>query len=322
VRTLSDFEFFIVAKRDSQISAGIRAKYVLNDLLRDLGCTSRIILNEFSLFETQKYIKDTLKVAIYDESIAGNPLNADLVVRWFLNHPGEVSAASNFYLSNELQFVFSNEINPNLPRLSVNTVNYEFFKDFQEDVQRELVLFYGGKQRALGKIKEVPNGSIEIYRNGKKRQSKNELRELLYRAKWLYLAEDSALALEAAICGCPTIYLTQYFSNPRLNEGRSIGIAKDNSTSSLAAAKKELVHVEDYLENLILNSFSEVAAMVLKVMNAPDSRNPNGFKTRLPSLAVLRSKLGLLKTGIQRNGLNGVFSILKTSIEHKMRHRE
>lgn len=324
---LEDYLFYVVTKPYAQNSAGIRAKFILNDLLLELGCDSQLIPFHTSFYNHNRFkrhgaaLKNGVKiVAIYDESVFGNPLNAHIVIRWFLNRPGVISNAGKFNTAEELQYVFANEINPELKRLAVNTVDFDFFHNFKSKSERNLKLFYAGKLRSIGKVNYVPKGVTEIHRNGKLRQTKKQLRNLFYEAKVLYLAEDSAISLEAAICGCPTVYVYEYFKDEVLNQDRRIGIAKDDSELELEKGRLDTKRIVEYINKLEVESYSEILEMIMDVLNYNlENKHFSKPKYKIPLKDVFLNKFYLLKVAFGNNKWHGVLGLVRTFIKAKVR---
>ena len=72
--------------------------------------------------------------------------------------------------------------------------------------------------------------------------------------QFFYCYEDSALALEAILCGCPVIFLpNEYFTAPLAgNELQFLGFAWGASSDQMLHAKTTVVAArEQYLSNLV-----------------------------------------------------------------------
>lgn len=100
-----------------------------------------------------RILKDA--VVIYPEIVAGNPIRAGKVVRWFLHRPGHHTGKVD-YSSNEIYFFYQDAFNdPNLNPHSDNrlTVTYHHpaYKDHKHDRNGTCVLIRKGHDR----LKEV-----------------------------------------------------------------------------------------------------------------------------------------------------------------------
>lgn len=316
--------FAIAAKPFTETSAGIKAKYILRELLIDFGFNAYIVpIGRRRLFEPSHLIHkkaickpNLISIAIYDESIFGNPLKADIVIRWFLNRPGAIYSAGNFDRKNENQYVFAQEINNNLNLLTVNTVDFDFFRP-EGSCSRTISLFYAGKKRAIGVDFRLPKDVIEIHRNGKNKQSREELRDLLQQSRVLYLAEDSAIALEAAIAGCPIVYLNEFFTKPKFNSNLEIGVANSDSKEDLQLASLSLEQIDEYEKALFLRSYQSIAAMITDlILTRPNT--PHGqLKLRMPWISIQRSRVNLIVNALKNNGIKGIISTLNSFLANR-----
>lgn len=316
--------FGIAAKPFTESSAGIKAKYVLQSLISEFGLKASIIpigktkyFDQKLLFKTQSANScERVSVAIYDESIYGNPLGADIVIRWFLNRPGAIYDAAKFNSPNELQYVFAQEINSDLKILNVNTVDFDFFKN-SESRLRTNALFYSGKNRAIGTRFTLPKNTIEIHRSGKQKQSRTELRDLLQSSRVLYLAEDSAIALESAIAGCPVVFLQNYFSNQRLNSNLAIGVAKTDSDWDLRIATEDCKRIVQYENEIILRSYNSVANFLVDVFQHPICKPKGQLKEKMPWFAIQLSRINLITNSIKNNGARGIIGTINSYFSNR-----
>ena len=166
-------------------------------------------------------------IAVYPEIVNGNPLKAPHVVRYYLNYPGLLGGAkipsnseSNWSYSQKIAdttgsadkvlfFPVSDPryfINTNAGRRS-GTAYYAYkFKDF-----------FGGH------VGPEADGAFEITRHKPDSLSKRELVALFNRIELLYCYENSAIAIEAALCGCPVVLV------PNEHFTESLGLAEVGS---------------------------------------------------------------------------------------------
>jgi hypothetical protein len=102
-------------------------------------------------------------------------------------------------------------------------------------------VFYAGKfkYRFSGKTFPITNGMPEITRDELGSQTPEQIRALFQSSEFFYCYEDSALALEAMLCGCPVIFLPNEYFRQTLGakEMASLGYAWGNSPEQVAHAK-------------------------------------------------------------------------------------
>jgi hypothetical protein len=272
--------FYLIARSYSENSAGIRAMHLLCHELIDLGFDAFLVGVDKSFVTSQElntpvltkkirddHFKSGLKViSVQDESMIGSPLNANVRANWSLNYVGYLAGdKKNKNARNPLEnFVYTKELNSSARRLFVNTVDFDFFRNCESDLTRDTKLFYAGKLKSLGIQVNKPEGSIEIFRSGPLKQTRVELRSLFSRASVLYLAEDSAMALEAAICGCPTVQMLEYFHRePLFQEDGGFGLSKSDDPEALMATNLNPDRIERYMATLELRSCFDVVNFAL-----------------------------------------------------------
>lgn len=319
---MDDYAIYIVAKPYTEKSAGIKAKYILCESLKAFGLTSHVVPIARDSLKQNLVITKTLHanylaenrviVAIYDESIPGNPLNAPVVVRWLLNKPGVIFDFTKTFKKEDLVRVFAEEIDARFPVLVVNTVEYErFIPGISKE--KSLSLFYSGKLRSYGKHFNLPENVIEIKRNGKQAQNRDELANLLARGKVLYLAEDSAIALEAALSGCPTVFLEEHFTNPHLNSRFQIGVSKDDSEAALSVARLDCMRSQQFIVSLELRSNYSISELVNSIVKTSPRKVIGQPHHKLGWLTLRRIQINLLYIAVKNHGLRGLVGVLMDS---------
>ena len=116
-----------------------------------------------------------------------------------------------------------------------------------------VALLYAGKYRALvGKppILKTRSDIVEIYRDGPKKQTRNQVLELMENAKCIYLYENSMISLEARLAGVPVVKLESplFEKTIGVNETGLKGITNNDSAESISKAREELLNFrQDYL---------------------------------------------------------------------------
>ena len=315
--------YYIVAKSFVQSSAGVKAMHILCDILNTVGYSAYLVpadskfhvspgLNTPILTKNLRdlhYKSQQTAVAIYDESIIGNPLNCPIVVRWYLNRPSFVSGkVKNNFDETSAEYVFAEEIQRDLPRLFVNTIDFDFFFAAPLKKERTLKLFYAGKLRSLGIEVSKPEGTVEIHRSGPKKISREQLRDLFSRARIFYVAEDTAMVLEAAICGCPSIHMTEYFKKPALTQlDGQVGIIK--SEEEKIELSREFF--ERYYATLKIRETADISKFILETQNSflknwPCHKIPD-FKFHRSSKFI--TQYFKAKAAFNASGLRGLYAV-------------
>jgi hypothetical protein len=316
--------YYIAAKSYVESSAGVKAMHILCDRLNQFGYEAYLVpidgnINTNPLLLTPILSREKWDshlsniqtvIAVYDESIIGNPLNCPIIVKWYLNRPSFLAGSTRTSKElNLINFVFAEEIEANLPRLFLNTVDFPFFLNAPVVTDRKLKLFYAGKMHSLG-IKVVkPDDAIEIHRSGTRKQSREELRELFSRASIFYVAEDTAMVLEAAICGCPSIHMKEYFKNPPLTQ-------IDGGIGLVGFEGEEFNYSRDFFERyfvtLQIRERSDLAKFIIRTQNALFNDNFQKITPRykFPKSSKLIVRLYKLKAAMKQSGLRGFYAVL------------
>lgn len=157
--------------------------------------------------DVAKYLCSQGFIAVYPETIAGNPFHADTVIRWVLNRPG-LLGGDEVYAQSELVFSYSEVFtpyirNPIAGKLYMPTIDESiFFRDDSCHVPRSLECFYVGKSQWKEGIVN-PDIAFEITRDS---PNKSELGKIFRAAKVLYCFDNSSIIIyEALLCGCPVV---------------------------------------------------------------------------------------------------------------------
>jgi hypothetical protein len=328
--------FYLVARTFTEASAGIRSMHLLCDQLNSYGFDAFLVGVEKTLLvdaslntpvltkqlRDQHLHSNRKIISVYDESIHGNPLRSTSYVRWLLNREGFVGGSDRTKgFGNSMTFVYAKEIDPLKPRLFVTTVDYEFFKKYEKGLSRDLTLFYAGKIQSLGINVQKPDGAVEIFRSGPKKQTREELRSLFSQARVLYLAEDSAMALEAAICGCPTVHMLEYFKRePLSQEDGGVGIAMSDDPFHLQSTNVDEDFIERYMATLELRTFRDVlnfALLIQGIINTTGSVDKSRYKLRACDKFLLR--VNKVRAGFRNSGIRGILGVFLSHIEFKKR---
>lgn len=194
--------YVIYAPPYSPLSAGIKALHMLCDALNAADETADIRLMTMG---NPKPVLDDV-VVIYPEIVVGNPLNARHVVRWLLYYAGRYRGNKTFPTT-DLVFGYTSVIAKDYGTntvLFLPTVDETVFTTPPEGTVRKGELFYAHKYRTFfrGDQALLPKNMTEITNPG---QSREEVIHLLQTSEVFYAYEDTALIIEAVLCGCPVV---------------------------------------------------------------------------------------------------------------------
>ena len=163
--------------------------------------------------------KNINPIIIYSETIPGNPLGANFVVRYLMNYSGALGGLEDFH-EDEYVLAFSKNIASEYgiknsveepPVLFIPPIDpREFLKTEKKgDYQAS----YAGKYRSfIGKPPKVGlKRNIEIFRDGPKMQSREQLKEILSNASVVYSFENSSIVTESILSGTPARFVQNKF---------------------------------------------------------------------------------------------------------------
>ncbi|WDU62277.1 hypothetical protein LRS56_26550 [Pseudomonas poae] len=221
--------YYIVTARYVRTSAGIKALHFLCHALNRMGEQAFLIMHphfpsylaghpSLNTPVLTKRVMDYHRaqgltpITIYPESIRGNPVQAPFIVRYVLNYAGVLGGDTRFPES-EYCISYSEAIAATVPEskqtLFIPASDPNFFVPPAPGTKRQGGCFYAGKYKNYygGKTFAVTDGLVEIVRDRDDEQTPEQIRDLFQQSERFYCYENSALAIEAMLCGCPVVFL-------------------------------------------------------------------------------------------------------------------
>lgn len=189
-------------------SNGVRALYILHDLLREKNYESYIFCphehrgNYNYIDKIDNSIRQQ-EIVVYPEIINGNPLQFKNVVRWILYFPGK-NGGSVVYHPSELLFTWD-KIYYNAPVLYLSGIDrHLFYNEHLPKTQNCYFVHKGGKWKEINEIENC----IEINMNFP--ETREDLSKLLKTTEILYSYDArSAINAEALLCGAKVKIITE-----------------------------------------------------------------------------------------------------------------
>jgi hypothetical protein len=131
-----------------------------------------------------------------------------------------------------------------------------------------LNLVYAGKYRAFVGQPDIPHNLkyVEIFRDGKKRQPRSEVLELLGKAECLYLWENSSIAVEAMLLDTPCMFIKNPFLGELIAE-KELGTAGSGygfSSESFENAKNTLPEFQRLYSSARVNFWNQLEFILSK----------------------------------------------------------
>jgi hypothetical protein len=229
--------YYVVAAPYIRTSAGICALHLLCHSLNVNGRTAYLLPYPASLHKpsetnselltphltediARRHIEsNNLPIVVYPEAVRGNPFGAVCVVRYVMNFPG-LLGGDRAYPAEELRFGYSRSLAAAAGEpeniLFLPATDTRIFKPPARPQARSGTCFYADKYKKVhgGKLYDVTRNSIEITRGESDSQTPGDIAALFHRSELFFTYENTALATEAVLCGCPAVFIP----NPYLTE--------------------------------------------------------------------------------------------------------
>jgi hypothetical protein len=210
-------------------------------------------------------------IVIYPEVMSLGRLNSPFRVKYLLNYSG-LLAGDDDQGDDDFIIYYSEKIaesaSSNKPSsiLFIPVSDPVFYRPLANSRRRDGGVVYAGKfkYRFGGKTFPLTDGMPEITRDRPDSQTPEQIRDLFQRAEFFYCYEDSALAIEAILCGCPTVFLpNDHFPGPLgAKELGGLGFAVGTSPEQLAHAKATVGAARGHYLQLLDNLGPRVDAFI------------------------------------------------------------
>ena len=282
--------FYIYAPPWRDSSAGIRVLHYLCHSLNMVGCQAWLVLtnpkskeqlvnpnlNTPVLSKLQANLHKSLgrsPVVVYSETILGNPLKAQRVMRWVLNFPGALGGSLHFP-KEEYVVAYSNKIKEHvsncddvlfLPAVDMSELPHGVAK------QKGLALVYAGKYRSyIGAPPMLPDDPTELFRDGKSKLPRKEFLNEIAKAEKIYLFENSSVATEAVLMNTLAIFVQNEFLGTIIAESElgSGGVSLGFEQNDLEKAKGTLPEAKLKYQEAQENFWEQLRSII---------DNSNGF---------------------------------------------
>jgi hypothetical protein len=228
-------------------SAGIRSLHYLCHALNSAGHPAWLVIHG-TILESQAIVSGFLNtpvltqeisnshfrfglapIVVYPETIPGNPLNAQVIVRYLMNYSGTLGGPK-FFPKNELCVAFSQKIadqyDKQIPVLFIPPIDIREVLKFRKTAKNSHqgpVLFYAAKYRGFVGKPKLPNWTLkynpqELFREGTQKHSRSELLTAISESYGLIVFENSSVITEATLLGTPVILVKSDFFNELIAE--------------------------------------------------------------------------------------------------------
>lgn len=290
--------YYIIAPRYTRTSAGVRVLYKLADLINRQGGTAFIFLwpsfnkdvaaspMDVAPFLTKSiaeyhYRNGITPIIVCPEIMRVSRFDPPVRVRYMLNYYGLLAGndsldADDYILSYSDRIAEEIVINKPKGTLFIPVSDPAFYCPPSGAPIRSGGVFYAGKfkYRFGGETFPVTDNMPEITRDRPDSQTPEEIRSLFQSAEFFYCYEDSALAIEAILCGCPTVFLpNEHFKGPLgAKELNGLGYAVGTSPEQLAHARLTVVAAREHYLKLLDGLKPQVAAFISDTQQLAEGR--------------------------------------------------
>jgi len=342
---ISKYPYYIISPRYIRTSGGVRVLFRLADIINKTGGSAYIFLwpsfshelasspMDIAPFLNRRIVdyhfqNGLTPIVVYPETVRASKFDPPIRVRYLLNYNellfhNEPLEADDYILA--FSQAIDEQIKIDIPRRTIflPVSDPVFFCPPSQPVQRSGGVFYAGKfkYRFGGKTFSVTSGMPEITRDRPDSQTPEQIRSLFQQSEFFYCYEDSALALEAILCGCPTVFLpNEHFEKPLGGkELNGLGYALGGSPEQMRHAQDTVVEArEEHLRRLdeirgqvhafMVDTQAIAACRPYRVPFAHDALKPPGGLRRF--LDVVH----FLKDVIADRGWKGTLSIVMKRI--------
>jgi hypothetical protein len=235
-------------------------------------------------------------IVIYSETVPGNPLGAQRIVRYVLNFPGLLGGAPSFS-AGEFLLAYSLRIAEALGGCSIlfiPAVDLEELDALPAGSRQSMTpLVYAAKYRAfVGEpdLTGIP-GAMEIHRGGKAGQARGQVLQELRAALVLYCFENSTIATESILLGTPVVFVRNQFLSAVIAEHElgEFGWCWSDDVAGLLQARESLPLARArYLE--VVNSLPDRVTELLVALAGVSEMPHAGRRIRVPKKAAFVSR--------------------------------
>lgn len=260
--------YYVAAPPYTRFSAGVKALHLLCHSLNARGQRAYLLpLASAGTFDPDSFCapdlltpmlteriarhyfeKQQTPITIYPEIVAGAPFGGVSVVRYILNFPG-LLGGDRLFDPAELCFSYSKVLAASTSAkenvLFIPTSDTRIFYPPRAEAPRTGSCFYASKYKRHhdGKLFEVTKHSLEITSDLPSSPTQEQIAELFRKSEIFYTYENTALATEATLCGCPVVFLpsehlTSIIASEELGmDGYAWGTAPDEVARAKATVR-------------------------------------------------------------------------------------
>lgn len=278
--------YFIYANDFIYKSAGVKLMHYLCHLINQAGyrayitpCITSPILNTPLLTnDVVEYyqLNGVEPIGIYGERVSGNPLNTKSVVRYlgnYINHFNDIVS----YNDKDLILSYSEGMNLQSDEeivLHIPLVDTNIFKYPNEKITRKGSLVYAGKYVDVhgGDLLPEHKNLYQITRASNS-ETPEQLKDLFQKSEVLYVYENTALSIEAVLCGCVVVLVPNKYFDKIIGESeyKRLGMAWGTDRLEVDRAKNTVIDAKINYQKLIDQIPNQLNFFLERSQNLPIS---------------------------------------------------
>ena len=272
--------YYIITPPYRRTSAGIRVLYRLCSLLNLSGYPAYLFIYPYQHVELASSPVDNTPIltesiaqyhfdigltpiVIAPESINVTKFSPPIFVRYYLHYKSFLNDINDDQLE-DFSLFYTQRIRDKLEDCSqkgeslfILVSNPWFFTPPPgRNIKRSGCAFYAGKYKDTfnQKTSDCTKSCVEITRDKSTSQSPAQIREIFRSVEVFYSYEDTALTIEANLCGCPVIFVpNKYLEVPLIeSEMKKLGYTMGHSDAGLEHAKSTV----DSARNSFINYYT------------------------------------------------------------------
>tara|TARA_Y100001001_G_scaffold164845_1_gene199533 strand:+ start:6254 stop:9817 length:3564 start_codon:yes stop_codon:yes gene_type:complete len=275
--------YYILAPDFTTTSAGVQVLYELCIRLNEIGLDAYIVGSKVTIdHQIAPIISDDVilkrrkegkcPIAVYPEIVSGNPLNANVCVRYMLNKEGVISGSKMAASESDLFFFYSEQFmegqSDSGEKLKIPVIDTNIFCPPEDDNRFRKLLYLNRFPVDKVDFESLPS-DIEVLSMSQP-LSHPELAKKFQEALVIYSYEYSTTCTMAMLCGCPLVVKgyesgNRYgFTEQSLFAYEGLGFAFSDDSESLDKARGGLAQFrenrlrQDEESDLQLKRFVEV----------------------------------------------------------------
>ncbi len=251
----------------------------------------------------QRHFEDAhTPIIIYPEIVSGAPFGGACVVRYVLNYPG-LLGGDKIFDQDELCFSYSKILaqHTNHPEniLFIPASDERAFHPPTGENKRSGTCFYASKYQKThqGKLLDITKDSLEITSGLENSQSPEEIAEIFRKSEIFYTYENTALAIEATLCGCPAVFLPNDHLQSIIasEELGNDGIAWGTDPQEIARAKESVKEAYNNYTHCLKKFYEDLDDFIMKTQHYSrekeySAQNYNWLLSHLIKLSALEWK--------------------------------